>query len=71
MTKVTNQPSGVVAGTLDVSGPAKPDVGSPTDAGAVLSRRKVAATRAKKAARRAKKPVARRVAKVGNSRQKR
>ncbi|QRN98906.1 hypothetical protein JRI60_07700 [Archangium violaceum] len=71
MSKVTNQPSGVVAGTLDISNSTEPDVASPTDAGAVLSRRKVAATRAKKAAPRAKKPVARRVTKTSNARQKR
>jgi hypothetical protein len=64
MTKDTNQPSGVVGGTLDVSGSTEPDVASPTDAGAVLAHRKLAATRAKKAAERAKKPVARRTVKA-------
>jgi len=39
MSKVSNQPSGVVAGTLDISSSTEPDAASPTDAGAVLSRR--------------------------------
>ncbi len=71
MTKATDQASGVVAGTLDVSTSTEPDVASPTDAGAVLSRRKVAASRAKKAALRAKKPMARRETKVLSARKKR
>ncbi|MFL5356233.1 hypothetical protein [Archangium sp.] len=64
MGKDTGQPSGVVGGTLDVSGSTEPEAASPTDAGAVLAHRRLAATRAKKAAERAKKPVARRTAKA-------
>lgn len=64
MTKDTGQPSGVVGGTLDVPGSTEPDVASPTDAGAVLAHRRLAAERAKKAAERAKKPVARRTVKA-------
>jgi hypothetical protein len=71
MTKVTDQASGVVAGTLDISTEGEQDVAQPTDAGAVLARRKLAATRAKKAAARAKAPLASREATSGKLRQKR
>ena len=39
MTKVTEQASGVVAGTLDISTQGEQDVAQPTDAGAALARR--------------------------------
>lgn len=64
MTKDSSQPSGVVGGTLDVSGSTEPDVASPTDAGTVLAHRKLAATRARKAAQRAKQPAASRATKT-------
>jgi len=71
MTKVTDQASGVVAGTLDISTDSEQDVAQPTDAGAVLARRKLAGTRAKKAAARAWAPLASRTATTGKLRQKR
>jgi hypothetical protein len=58
MTKVTDQASGVVAGTLDISTQSEQDVAQPTDAGAVLERRKLAGLRGKKAAARAQKGAA-------------
>ncbi|MET0402389.1 MAG: hypothetical protein ABW123_08290 [Cystobacter sp.] len=54
MTKVTDQASGVVAGTLDISTQGEQDVAQVTDAGTVLARRKQAGVRAQKAAARAK-----------------
>jgi hypothetical protein len=54
MTKVTDQASGVVAGTLDISTQSEQEVAQATDAGTVLARRKQAGSRAKKAAARAK-----------------
>jgi hypothetical protein len=71
MTKVTDQASGVVAGTLDISTQSEQDVAQPTDAGAVLARRKLAGSRAKKAAARAKAPLASRAPASGKLRQKR
>ncbi|ATB27783.1 hypothetical protein [Melittangium boletus] len=71
MTKATDQASGVVAGTLDISTQGEQDVAQPTDAGAVLARRKLAGARGQKAAARAKKPQARRTASASGSRQKR
>jgi hypothetical protein len=62
MTKVTEQASGVVAGTLDISTQSEQDVAQPTDAGAVLARRKLAGERGRKAALRAKKTAPRRAA---------
>lgn len=72
MSKVTDQASGVVAGTLDISTQGEQDVAQPTDAGAALSRRRLAGTRAKKhAALVAKKSAATSPAKAGTSRAKR
>lgn len=48
MSKVTDQASGVVAGTMDVSTQSEQDVAHPTDAAAVLERRRLAGTRARK-----------------------
>jgi len=56
MTKATDQASGVVAGTLDISTQSEQDVAQTTDAGAVLARRKLAGERGRKAAARAKTP---------------
>jgi hypothetical protein len=75
MTKVTDQASGVVAGTLDISTQSEQDVAQPTDAGAVLERRKLAGLRGKKAAARAQKGASGsaqgRTAAAGGSRRKR
>jgi hypothetical protein len=71
MTKSTDQASGVVAGTLDISTQSEQDVAQPTDAGAVLARRKLAGSRAEKAAARAKTPLASREATSGKVRHQR
>lgn len=71
MTKVTEQASGVVAGTLDVSTQSEAEVARPTDAGAVLERRKLAGLRGRKAAQRAKKTSSGRAMKTGTTRGKR
>ncbi|WP_434382367.1 hypothetical protein [Melittangium boletus] len=71
MTKATEQASGVVAGTLDISTQSEQDVAQPTDAGAVLARRKLAGERGRKAAARAKKTPPTRAATATGSRTKR
>lgn len=53
MTKSTDQASGVVAGTLDISTQSEQEVAQATDAGTVLAHRKLAGLRAQKAAERA------------------
>ena len=53
MTKSTDQASGVVAGTLDISTQSEQEPAQATDAGTVLAHRKLAGLRAQKAAERA------------------
>jgi hypothetical protein len=48
MGKNSDQPSGVVGGTMDVSVQGEQDVAQPTDAAAELSRRRMALHRADK-----------------------
>ncbi len=48
MGKDSDQPSGVVGGTMDISVQGEQDIAQPTDAGVVLAHRRQAASRAKK-----------------------